>query len=69
MHTLPFLVPSLHLALTMAYVIVAAELVVIAYIRYRFMKSPLGSTVVQVLLGGALVFFTGLWMGSWGGGE
>lgn len=67
MHTLPFLIPSLQLALTMAYVIVAAELVVIAYIRYRFMKSPLGSTVVQVLLGGALVFFTGLWMGSWGG--
>jgi hypothetical protein len=48
-------------------VVVAVELVAIAYIRYRYMKSPLGKTVVQVLLGGGLVFATGLWMGSWGG--
>ncbi|HEX8674761.1 MAG TPA: hypothetical protein VF710_22875, partial [Longimicrobium sp.] len=69
LHTLPFLLSSLHLALTMAYVVVAVELVAIAYIRYHFMKSPLGKTVVQVLLGGGLVFLTGLWMGSWGGGH
>jgi VIT1/CCC1 family predicted Fe2+/Mn2+ transporter len=69
LHTLPFLLSSLELALTMAYVVVAVELVAIAYIRYRFMKSPLGKTVVQVLLGGGLVFLTGLWMGSWGGGH
>jgi VIT1/CCC1 family predicted Fe2+/Mn2+ transporter len=66
LHTLPFLLTSLQLALTLAYVVVAAELVAIAFIRYHYMRSPLGSTVVQVLLGGALVFFTGLWMGSWG---
>ncbi len=36
LHTLPFLVPELHLALVMAYIVVAVELVLIAGIRYRF---------------------------------
>jgi hypothetical protein len=36
LHTLPFLVPELHLALLVAYVVVAVELVLIAGIRHRF---------------------------------
>jgi erythrin-vacuolar iron transport family protein len=36
LHTLPFLIPDLHLALVVAYIVVAVELVLIAGIRYRF---------------------------------
>lgn len=67
LHTLPFLVDNLHLALSMAYVVVVVELLAIALIRWHYMRSPLGRTVVQVLIGGALVFFAGIFMGRWGG--
>jgi VIT1/CCC1 family predicted Fe2+/Mn2+ transporter len=67
-HTLPFLVSDITVALHMAYAVVVVELLAIAYIRFHYMRSPLGRTIAQVLVGGALVFFTGLWMGRWGGG-
>ncbi len=66
LHTLPFLLPDLRTALTLAYVVVAFELLVIAFIRYRYMRSPLGKTVVQVILGGAIVFGVGVWLGTLG---
>lgn len=68
LHTLPFLIGSLPVALHLAYVVVAVELVAIAYIRYRFMKSPLAQTVVQVIVGGGIVFAIGLWLGKIGAG-
>src|SRR5580698_2469038 len=66
LHTLPFLFKDLHTALHMAYVVVAVELVSIAMIRYKFMKSPLWSTVLQVIVGGGLVFLLGIWLGTLG---
>ena len=66
-HTLPFLIPDLHLALTLAYAVVGVELVAIAWIRRHYMKSPLGPTLVQVVFGGALVFAIGMLLGSAGG--
>jgi len=66
LHTLPFLLPNLQTALHVAYVVVALELIVIAWIRNRFMGSPLGSTVLQVVVGGAIVFAIGVWLGSVG---
>ncbi len=66
LHTLPFLIPSLWLALHLAYGVVVLELIAIAYIRYRFMKSPLATTIVQVVLGGGIVFAIGLWLGRIG---
>lgn len=68
LHTLPFLIDRLSTALTLAYAVVALELVAIAYIRFRYMRSPLARTVAQVVLGGTLVFLAGLWMGHWGAG-
>jgi VIT1/CCC1 family predicted Fe2+/Mn2+ transporter len=67
-HTLPFLITNLQHALVLAYVTVIVELIAIAYIRYRYMHSPLGKTVVQVIGGGAIVFFLGLWLGRLGVG-
>lgn len=67
-HTLPFLIPDLRVALLLAYVVVLVELLTIAYIRFRYMRSPLVATVVQVVLGGAVVFAIGVWLGRLGAG-
>src|ERR1700744_5767008 len=45
LHTLPFLIPNLKSALHLAYVVVVFELLIIAFIRYRFMKTPLIKTI------------------------
>ncbi|MDB5153147.1 MAG: hypothetical protein JWR54_1898 [Mucilaginibacter sp.] len=69
LHTLPFLINDLRTALHMAYIVVAFELVAIAIIRYKFMKSPLWSTIVQVIIGGGIVFLIGIWLGQLGVGD
>lgn len=67
-HTLPFLISRLGTALTVAYIVVIIELVSIAYIRYRYMGSPLGKTIIQVIGGGGIVFALGIWLGKLGAG-
>ena len=63
-HTLPFLIPNLHLALVVAFCVVVVELGVISWIRWRYMDtSPIRATL-QVALGGALVFATGVIIGN-----
>jgi VIT1/CCC1 family predicted Fe2+/Mn2+ transporter len=63
-HTLPFLIPEFHIAMTAAVVVVLVELAVIAWIRNRYMDTPPLSAALQVGLGGALVFITGVLIGS-----
>ena len=62
-HTLPFLMSDFQIAMTSAIAIVTAELAAISYIRHRYMDIPLLSAAVQVVLGGALVFLTGVLIG------
>lgn len=64
MHTLPFLIAKLSTALTLAYLVVGCELVVIAYVRYRYFKLNFFLSVLQVILGGALVILAGFLIGS-----
>src|SRR5271167_5002244 len=59
-HTLPFLIPSFHVALIVASIVVIAELGIITWIRHRYMDTPTISAAMQVALGGALVFVTGV---------
>jgi erythrin-vacuolar iron transport family protein len=66
LHTLPFLLADLRTALPLAYAVVVVELLVIAYIRFHFMKSPLAQTVWQVIVGGGVVFAVGVWLGRLG---
>ncbi len=66
LHTLPFLIPNLQNALHLAYVVVVFELLAIAFIRYKFMKTPLYATILQVIVGGGIVFIVGIWLGSAG---
>ena len=63
-HTLPFLIPAFRTALTAAIAVVVVELGIISWIRNRYMETPPLSAALQVGLGGALVFATGILIGS-----
>jgi rubrerythrin len=63
-HTLPFLVADFRAATVAAVVVVALELAAITWIRHRYMDTPTISAALQVGLGGALVFATGVLLGS-----
>jgi hypothetical protein len=51
-------------AIGVAIVVVAIELGIISWIRHRFMDTPLTSAIFQVVVGGVLVFVTGILIGS-----
>ncbi|HTS71523.1 MAG TPA: ferritin family protein [Terriglobia bacterium] len=63
-HTLPFLIHNFHLAMTAAVAVVAVELAAISYIRHRYMDTAFLSAAFQVVVGGVLVFLTGILIGS-----
>lgn len=63
-HTLPFLIPDFRLAMSAAVAVVAVELGAISYVRHRYMDTPILSATFQVVLGGVLVFLTGILIGS-----
>jgi erythrin-vacuolar iron transport family protein len=63
-HTLPFLISEFFYAMCVAVAIVAVELAVIAWIRHRYMDTPLLSAAFQVIVGGVLVFIVGILIGS-----
>jgi VIT1/CCC1 family predicted Fe2+/Mn2+ transporter len=64
LHTLPFLIANVHLALIYAYFVVGIELLVISWIRYRYMKSSFALSCLQVIVGGGLVFTAGILIGQ-----
>lgn len=66
LHTLPFLISDIQSALHLAYAVVIVELLAIAFIRYKFMKTPLVSTILQVIVGGGIVFVLGIFLGKAG---
>ncbi len=63
-HTLPFLISDFHVAMTIALIVVLVELAVITWVRHRYMDTPILSAATQVAVGGALVFGTGVLIGS-----
>jgi rubrerythrin len=63
-HTLPYLIPDVYTATAIAVGVVCVELGVIAWVRHRFMDTPWTSAVFQVVVGGVLVFLTGILIGS-----
>jgi VIT1/CCC1 family predicted Fe2+/Mn2+ transporter len=64
LHTLPFLIANVHTALMWAYLVVGVELLAISWIRHRYFKSSLALSVLQVVVGGGLVFAAGVLIGS-----
>ncbi len=63
-HTLPYLIPDFWLATAIAGVVVACELVIIAWVRFRYMETPFASAIVQIILGGLAVLAVGVLIGS-----
>jgi hypothetical protein len=61
---LPFLIHNFNLATALAILVVVVELAAITWVRHRFMDTPPLSAAMQVALGGALVFATGILIGS-----
>ena len=55
LHTLPFLIPQYHAALTAAMITVALELIALAWIRARFFQTGFLQSVASVSLGGAII--------------
>src|SRR6185437_15656840 len=63
-HTLPFLIPYFWTATSLAIAVVVVELAVITWVRWKYMDSPPISAAFQVAFGGALVFATGILIGT-----
>ena len=62
-HALPFLISDVDTALAVAYPVVGAELLLIAWIRKRFQNVSLTQSLIQVTLGGILVAAVGFIIG------
>lgn len=63
-HTLPFLATDFRLAMVLAIIVVVLELAAISYIRYKYMDTPFLTAAFQVVVGGTLVFITGILIGN-----
>jgi len=63
-HTMPYLIRNFNVATTVAIVVVAIELGVIAWIRKRYMDTALLAAIFQVVVGGVLVFLAGWLIGA-----
>ena len=63
-HTLPYLIPHIHTANTVAVVVVLIELGIISWVRHRYMDTPWMSAIFQVVVGGILVFLVGMLIGD-----
>ena len=62
-HALPFLINDVNTALAVAYPIVAAELLLIAWIRKRFQRVSFRVSMIQVTIGGAVIAAVGIAVG------
>ncbi|WP_019222769.1 membrane protein [Bartonella rattaustraliani] len=63
-HTFPYLINSFYIATIIAFIIVFFELWTIVWIQNKFMSTPFWRASLQVIIGGALVFATGIIIGS-----
>jgi VIT1/CCC1 family predicted Fe2+/Mn2+ transporter len=62
-HALPFLISNVHTALAVAYPVVGAELLAIAWIRKRFQNVSFRVSLLQVTMGGITVAAVGVAVG------
>ena len=63
-HTLPYLIRDFYTATAVAAVVVVIELLIIAWIQWKYMDTPPVSAAAKVMLGGGLVLATGILIGS-----
>ncbi len=63
-HALPYLIADFWVATGVAAFVVLIELWAIAFIQQRYMQTPFWRAVMQVVLGGSLVFAAGIIIGN-----
>jgi rubrerythrin len=63
-HSLPYLIPDFRTATGLAVLVVAIELLLISWIRKRYMDTPFLRAAFQVIVGGVCVFVVGILIGS-----
>jgi VIT1/CCC1 family predicted Fe2+/Mn2+ transporter len=63
LHALPFLIQDVSTALAVAYPIVAAELILIAWVRKRFQNVSFRVSMIQVTVGGFVIAAVGIAVG------
>lgn len=64
LHTLPFLISHYRAALIVAVVVVAFELVMLAFLRWRFFRVSFAGALAQVTLGGVIIAAVSAALGS-----
>lgn len=69
LHALPYLMKDFKSATTLAIAVVLVELWLIAWIRARYMDTKFLRAAFEVVVGGLIVFATGIAIGSFGGGH
>ncbi|MFO1034400.1 MAG: ferritin family protein [Hyphomicrobiales bacterium] len=63
-HALPYLIPDFNIATWVSIIIVFFELWAISWIRNKYMDTPFLKAAFQIVVGGFLVFLTGILIGS-----
>jgi VIT1/CCC1 family predicted Fe2+/Mn2+ transporter len=66
LHTLPFLIPHYEAALLSAIIVVAVELLVLAWLRWRFFQVGFVRALASVTLGGVIIAAVSALLGSAG---
>ena len=62
-HALPYLIPDFKTATIIAIAVVFVELWAITWIQHKYMETPWGRAMFQVILGGSLVLAAGILIG------
>ena len=63
-HSLPYLIRDVRTATWVAVAVVMVELGLISWVRHKYMDTPWSSAIIQVVLGGLLVFGVGILVGN-----
>src|SRR6266849_4797477 len=64
LHTLPFLIPHYRAAIIVAVIVVAFELIVLAWLRYRYFNVSFTRALISVTLGGVIIGAVSALLGS-----
>jgi VIT1/CCC1 family predicted Fe2+/Mn2+ transporter len=64
LHTLPFLIPHYNVAIVFAIIVVAFELVMLAFLRWRFFHDSFVRALGSVTLGGVIIAAVSAALGS-----